>query len=258
MRLRFSAIVSGLLVAAACLGTMADGPEASAQQPKKDRKRPPKPAAAAVVDAGAAEAKADDDKEKDKGAPLAAAGDAGAAIELGDGGTRISPLTPLANELPLASDAGTVDYDRLIADIASLRTRVAAVGEGLFQSRMTIALRLEGERARPHRLTVSVDDGVVYTSPQGFRGDEMTPVFGRALAPGRHAVTVDVEREDRENAAYKSGQRSRFIVEVSRDEQLDVELRVEDDSTMGDLPSKKGGRYDLRVRMKANARALKK
>lgn len=246
--------IAAAVALATCLGSLA-----LAQQPKKDRKPRPKPAAAADA-AAPPEAKPE---ESEKAAEKTAASDAGAAAMAptfeGDGG-RQSPLTPAPGEMPSAAhvDAGTVDYDRLLADLAALRTRVAAVGEGLFQSRMAIALRLEGDRARVAKVIVSVDDGVVYTSPQGFRGDELTPVFARALAPGRHALTVDVEREDKENAAFKSNQRSRFIVEVPRDEQLDVEVRVEDDSTMGDLPGKKSGRYDLRVRMKAATRPIKR
>ncbi len=250
-----SKVAAIAVLLATCVGSLS-----LAQQPKKDRKPRPKPAAAADA---AAEPKGDDDKEKpetrverhDASAPVAAA-----AAESADGG-RASPLTPAPGEMPSSStvDAGPpVDYDRLLADLAALRTRVAAVGEGLFQSRMAVAIRVDGDRARVAKVTLSVDDGVVYTSPQGFRADDLTPVFARALAPGRHALTIDIEREDKENAAFKSGQRSRFIVEVPRDEQLDVEVRIEDDSTMGDLPSKKSGRYDLRVRLKAQSRPVKR
>jgi len=239
---------------ATCIGSIA------LAQPKKDAKKPkPKPAVVAPAAENDAGPKGDEERERAE----KTGGDAAAApiaTETGDGGTRTSPLTPAPPEMPSSShvDAGVVDYDRLLADLAALRTRVAAIGEGLFQSRMAVAIRIEGDRARVAKLSLSVDDGVVYTSPQGFRGDELTPVFARALAPGRHALTVEIEREDKENVAFKSAQRSRFIVEVPRDELLDVELRIEDDSTMGDLPSKKSGRYDLRVRVKANTSAIKK
>lgn len=253
-------VAASSIALAMCLGSLA-----LAQQPKRGSSRSrPKPAPAAAADAAAAETKpvaADEEKSGAVADASAASPPPGAAAEpVGPGGVRASPLNPAPAEMPGASsvDGGAVDYDRLLADIAALRTRVAAVGESLFQSRMAIAIRVEGDRARVAKVTVSVDDGVVYTSPQGFRADELTPVFGRALAPGRHAVTVDVEREDRDNVAFKSAQRSRFVVEVPRDEQLDVAVRVEDDSSMAELPAKKKGEYDLRVRMKATSSPIKR
>lgn len=253
-------VAAAAIAIAMCLGSLA-----IAQQSKKSSGRArPKPVAATPVDAATEPKVSEDDRDRatalDAASTSAPAASPVESAANGDGGGRNSPLNPAPGEMPGAAaiDARTIDYDRLLADIAALRTRVAAVGESLFQSRMAIAVRVEGDRGRLAKLTVSVDDGVVYTSPSGFRADEPTPVFARALAPGRHAVTIDVEREDRENAAFKSTQRSRFVVEVGRDEQLDVTLRVEDDSSMGDLPGKKKGDYDLRVRMKATSSAIRR
>lgn len=255
-------VAAAAIAVATCLGSLA-----LAQQPKKpgSRSRPKPPAAAAVqADASSAEGKANEDESHASGSAgeggsgaVATPADYGAP---GEGGVRASPLNPAPSEMPSSAtvDAGSIDYDRLLSDIAALRTRVAAVGESLFQSRMAIALRVEGDHARVAKVSVAVDDGAVYTSPQGFRGDELTPVFARALAPGRHAVTVDVDREDVDNVAFKTSQRSRFIVEVQRDEQLDVALRIEDDSSMATLPGKKKGEYDLRVRMKATSGPIKR
>jgi len=97
---------------------------------------------------------------------------------------------------------------------------------------------------------------VVVGAPDPLLG---TAIYAHALSPGRHALTVDIDRKDDRNDGFKSSQRSRFIVDVPRDEELAVELQVDDDSNMGkDFPSDKNGRYDLRVRMKAKSRAIKK
>jgi hypothetical protein len=104
---------------------------------------------------------------------------------------------------------------------------------------------------------VSLDDGVVWTSPAGFRADDPTTVYDHAVAPGHHAVTVDVERRDDRNDSFRSTQRSRFVVDVPADQRLGVELKLWDDSSMGaDFPSDKKGSYELRVRMRAKAQAL--
>jgi hypothetical protein len=178
-------------------------------------------------------------------------------MENADGG-KLSPLNPAANEF---SDAGTppmsVDYDKLLADIASLRARVAAVSDTLFHSRIAVLLETSGDHGRIASLTVSLDDGIVWTSPASFRADDATVVYDHAVAPGHHAVTVDVERRDDRNDAFRSAQRSRFVVDVPADQRLGVEVKLWDDSNMGgDFPSDKKGQYELRVRMRAKAQPL--
>jgi hypothetical protein len=229
---------------------------ASAQpraRPAAGHRPKPAPEGATADDAGAP-------------APAASAAPAGSndvgpvpappAEESLDGG-RLSPLTPAPNEF---SDGGIaanpVDYDRLLADIASLRARVAAVSDTLFHSRVGIALQTDGDHGRIASLSVSLDDGVVWTAPTTFRASDATTIFDHAVAPGHHAVTVDVERRDDRNDAFRTAQRSRFIVDVPADQKLLVELRVWDDSNMGgDFPNDHKGEYDLRIRARAQAQA---
>jgi len=152
-----------------------------------------------------------------------------------------------------------IDYDKLLADIAALRARVAAVADTLFVSRIAISVETDGSHGRIARLLVSVDDGVVYNAAPGFRADDAVTVYDHAVAPGHHAVTVDVERRDDRDESFRSSQKSRFIVDVPKDNRLYVALRIGDDSSMGgDFPSDKSGKYDLRVRMKAEAAPAKR
>ncbi len=184
--------------------------------------------------------------------------------EVGDGGVRPSPLNPAPNEFSqglasLEAGAPTVDYDKLIADITALRARVAAVGDTLFHSRIAIQIRTDGDHGKIGRLVISLDDGAVYTAPPSFKADDWTAVYDHALAPGHHAITVDVERKDERNDAFRNAQRSRFTVEVPRDQELGVQIKIGDDSDMGkEFPSDKSGSYDLRVRVKAEAKPVKK
>jgi hypothetical protein len=209
----------------------------------------PKPGAPAKPDAGAA-------------APGESAADGGdapveppAAQELADGG-RPSPLNPAANEMPGNADAGApIDYDKLLADIAALRARVAAVSDNLYQSRINVMLETSGDHGKITKLTVALDDGVVYTAPASFAASDMTTVYDHAVAPGRHAVTIDVERKDDRDESFRTSQRNRFMVDVPRDNALKVEVKIIDDSSMGaDFPGDKSGKYDLRFRVKATAK----
>jgi hypothetical protein len=175
-------------------------------------------------------------------------------------GGALSPLNPAPSEF---SDAGTpsppVDYDRLLTEISALRARVAAVSDTLFHSRVTIALETHGDHARIAELTVSMDDGVVWTAPSTFRAEEPVTVYEGAAAPGHHAIAVDVERRDDRESTFRTNQRSRFIVQVPADQKLLFRVKISDDSSMGgDFPSSKRGRYDLHVEASAEAQRVGK
>ena len=180
--------------------------------------------------------------------------------ELGDGGVRPSPLNPTALESPGNVDAGTpLDYDRLLADIAALRARVAAVSDNLYQSRVAVALQTDGDHGKIARLTVSLDDGVVYTAPASFAASDMTVVYDHAVAPGRHAVTIDIDRKDERDDSFRTSQKNRFTIDVPRDNRVSVDVKIIDDSNMGkEFPADKSGQYDLRLRVKAVAKPVGK
>ena len=240
------------------------------------QRRPPPRAKPPAVDAGAPDNPYADEKPEAKDAKDTKRADAGAASapvasaaqpegpvakpDLYDGGVKPSPLNPAPNEFP---DGGappqSLDYDRLLADIAALRARVAAVSDTMFHSRLVVAIETSGDHGRIARLTVSLDDGVVYEarSPQGFRADDLTTIYDHAVAPGRHAVTIDVDRKDDREESFRTSQRSRFTIDVPRDNRLQLDVRIWDDSNMGaDFPGDKSGRYELKIRAKASAKPV--
>lgn len=236
--------------------TVAGATVALAQPRKKGggTKKPP----TAAVDAGADES-ATTPKEDLDAAPVPPPVYAQGPSD--DGGIRPSPLNPAPNEMPgyATVDAGNVDYDKLLGDIAALRARVSAVGENLFHSRVAIFAETDGSHGKIGSFKVSIDDGVVYTAPGAFHADDLTPIYEHSVAPGRHSITVDLTRKDDRNEAFRNDQKTRFVVDVPRDDELTVEIEVDDYSGMGDdFPSGKSGKYDLRVKVKASAKALKK
>jgi hypothetical protein len=174
----------------------------------------------------------------------------------GDGGVRSSPLNPRAEELP---DGGAVampvDLDKIMGDIAALRARVAAVGDVLFKSRIVLRVETRGDHAKIGKLAISLDDGIVYTAPPGFFAEDEVTVYDHAVAPGRHVLSVDVERRDDRGETFRTGQHSRVTLDVPENQKLEADIRIDDDSDMGsDFPSSQKGSYDLRVRVRAKAR----
>jgi hypothetical protein len=259
MRNRRHAI--GRVVVGALIAFSVAGATVAIAQPRK-RGKTPKPPPTETHDA----ALTSDENGSSNSAPVDLGDAAPVAAPLyamsGDGGgIRPSPLNPAPNEMPgyAAVDAGNVDYDKLLGDIAALRARVSAVGENLFHSRVALFVETDGSHAVIGKLNVSIDDGAVYSSPSAFHSDDMTPIYEHSVAPGRHAITVELTRRDDRNDAFRNEQKTRFTVDVQRDELLTVEIEVDDYSGMGDdFPSGKKGKYDFRVKVKAVSKALKK
>lgn len=255
--------VRRLLAAALLAATTAMATLAFAQRGKPPAKPPTKPPATKVD----AQAPAPEETSSTADASAATASASGKEAPppppeaLGDGGVRMSPLNPTAQEMPGTSggDAGTpVDYDRLLADIAALRARVAAVSDNLYQSRIAISVENDADHGKISRLAIALDDGIVYTAPSSFGASDPTVVYDHAVAPGRHAVTVDVERRDDREESFRSAQKTRFTVDVPRDQRLAVQVSLVEDSSMAkDFPAGKSGKYDLRVKVKAVAKPAK-
>jgi len=166
---------------------------------------------------------------------------------------KASPLNPEANEFP---DGGTqappAEYDRLLGDIATLRSRVSALTTTLFASKVRVVVETRGNEARVASFTVTLDDGVVFSAPERFSAEDERTVYEHSVAPGHHVLGVDIERFDTRNKEYRTWQSSRFSVVIPESKLVDAHLIIQDSSGMGkDFPDDQDGEYDLRVRLRA-------
>ena len=168
--------------------------------------------------------------------------------------SRTSPLTPERNEFPEGgAKPAPVDYDRLLGDIAALRSRVAALTTTLFASKLRVVVEVDDtDAARISGFSVTLDDGVVYAAPAQFSASEGKIVYEHAVSPGHHLLGIEIERYDAQNREYKSWQASKFSIVVPESQLVEAEVRMADDSSMAeDFPSDRDGEYDLRVRLRA-------
>lgn len=236
--------------------TAAAGVAAGAQPNKKApaAKAEDKPAKAEADKKAAA---ADADKAVEAAAPAAAADDLGApppkeVLEQRPE-TKPSPLTPAPAEFPSrVAKPPPFEYDKLLGDIAALRSRVAALTTTLFASKLRVVVETRGDDARLASFQVTLDDGVVFSAPERFSADDARTVYEHAVAPGHHVVGVEIERYDARNREYRTWQSSRFSVIVPESKLVHAQLTVIDDSDMAeDFPDDADGEYDLRVKLRA-------
>jgi len=224
-------------------------------QPKRAAKEPEDKAAKAGVEK---QDKADKAESKSEPAPVTGSSDdlgAPPPPKAADGSdaNKSSPLNPGANEF---ADGGTqpppVEYDKLLGDIATLRSRVSALTTTLFASKVRVVVETRGNDARVASFTVTLDDGVVFTAPERFSADDERTVYEHSVAPGHHVLGVDIERFDTRNKEYRTWQSSRFSLVIPESQMVDAHLVIQDSSDMGkDFPDDQDGEYDLRVRLRA-------
>jgi hypothetical protein len=262
-----SGVLAGIAVLALSLG-------ASAQTKGRGLKRPPPSTAPKASAAPAASSEpAQDAKEKDKETPPAKETSSGEAAPSSDPatsgddlgapppktvteqkpGTQPSPLTPAPGEFPTgAPKPPPVQYDKLLADIAALRSRVAAVTTTLFSSKLRVVVQMDGDDARIASFKVTLDDGIVYAAPDRFSPGEPKAVYEHAVASGHHFVGVEIERYDVRNRQYRTFQTSKFSIVVPESKRVETMFTIEDDSDMAeDFPDDQDGEYDLHVNLRA-------
>jgi hypothetical protein len=218
-------------------------------QPRRAAKEPEDRAAAAKAD------KADPKADSNAAPGNASSDDLGAPPPkpASSAESKLSPLNPEANEFPDGgSQAPPVEYDKLLGDIATLRSRVSALTTTLFASKVRVVVETRGKDARVASFSVTLDDGVVFTAPERFIAEDERTVYEHSVAPGHHVLGVDIERFDTRNKEYRTWQSSRFSVVVPESKLVDAHLIIQDSSDMGkDFPDDQDGEYDLRIRLRA-------
>ena len=231
--------------------------------PAQPGKKPAAPKEEAKPDAGKPAAKAEADKaDKPVGGGEAVSSGAG-ADDLGapppkdaaqqKSETKPSPLTPKPEEFPSGvAKPPPFEYDKLLGDIAALRSRVAALTTTLFASKLRVVVETKGDDARMASFNITLDDGVVFAAPERFSAEDERTVYEHAVAPGHHVVGVEIERYDARNKDYRTWQSSRFSVVIPESKLVDTHLTIVDDSDMADdFPDDQDGEYDLRVKLRA-------
>jgi hypothetical protein len=164
-----------------------------------------------------------------------------------------SPLTPAPAEFPTgAAKPPPFEYDKLLGDIAALRSRVAALTTTLFASKLRVVVETRGDDARLASFHITLDDGVVFAAADRFSAEDERVVYEHAVAPGHHVVGVEIERFDSRNKQFRTWQSSRFSVVIPESKLVDTHLTIVDDSDMAeDFPDDADGEYDLRVKLRA-------
>jgi len=228
---------------------------ATAAPPKKNAKPPVEEVAPAAASGPAAPSDAAPAEPNEPAAAPSPSDDLGErpTPALDSRGSKLSPLTPAPNEFPgKPLPAPSIELDRLLGDIATLRGRVAALTTTLFKSRIRVIVEAHGAEARIESLNVNLDDGVVFAAPERFSAEDERVVYEHAVAPGQHVLGLDIERYDLRGKNFRTWQSSRFSVVVPEGQLVEAHFKLEDSSDMAeDFPDDQDGEYEIGVRLRA-------
>ncbi|MBX7192889.1 MAG: hypothetical protein K1X94_12565 [Sandaracinaceae bacterium] len=202
--------------------------------------------------------------------PTGGAGGAGAAAPPPPAAATTPPAaaTTTAASPPPAADPGPAppdvapvraDLSQLMDDMVQTRQRMAVLGEELFRTRIRIAVQdRAGDDESLAHFVVELDGAPVFrTDGEIEGGDRGRTVHEGALAPGPHVLTIETEQRAREDAEIRYTQRETFRVQVHRDRLTDIEVVLEDDSSIVEQFHQGGeGRYEIRTRVQVATREL--
>lgn len=168
---------------------------------------------------------------------------------------------PESDPGPLPPDVGPVraEVASVMDAMVQLRQRIALVARELFRTRIRIAVQdRAGDDQSLARFVVELDGAPVFrTDGEIEGGDRGRVVHEGALAPGPHVLTIETEQRAREDAEVRYSQRETFRIQVHRDRLTDVEIVLDDDSSMVEAFRRGGeGRYDIRTRVRVATREL--
>jgi hypothetical protein len=172
-----------------------------------------------------------------------------------------STPTPPADPGPAPPDVAPVraDLGHLMDDMVQTRQRMAVLGQELFRTRIRIAVQdRAGDDQSLARFVVELDGAPVFrTDGEIEGGDRGRTVHEGALAPGPHVLTIETEQRSRDDAEVRYSQRETFRVQVHRERLTDIEIVLEDDSSMVQAFQQGGeGRYEIRTRVQVATREL--
>jgi hypothetical protein len=169
--------------------------------------------------------------------------------------------TPAPDPGPAPPDVAPVraELGHLMDDMVQARQRMAVLGEELFRTRIRIAVqdRAGDDQSLAH-FVVELDGAPVFRSDGEIEGgDRGRTVHEGALAPGPHVLTIETEQRSRDDAEVRYSQRETFRVQVHRERLTDIEIVLEDDSSMVEAFHQGGeGRYEIRTRVRVATREL--
>ncbi len=172
-----------------------------------------------------------------------------------------APAPPASDPGPAPPDVAPVraEVARVMDDMVQLRERIALLARELFRTRIRVAVQdRAGDRQSLAHFVVELDGAPVFRSDAEIEGgDRGRVVHEGALAPGPHVLTIETEQRAREDPEVRYTQRETFRIQVHRERLTDVEIVLEDDSSMVDAFRRGGeGRYEIRTRVRVATREL--
>lgn len=177
-------------------------------------------------------------------------GDANEPVDTEEVGAEIEPTStaPEAEDISSLRD----EYLKLRDRLFQSQARASAVASALYSTRL--AVKLDYKSARYYtitRATIRLDGASIYDDTSGAIGSDDASRFEGYIAPGRHQLSVRIEASGKDDERFTSVIDNSFIVQASKDKDLEVSISAEDGGDMAySWAKKERGSYNLQMKVK--------
>jgi len=148
---------------------------------------------------------------------------------------------------PTSLDELRKEYERIREALFASRARAAAVGQALYNAKLSIYLKYGTPRFQAiSRATIRLDGAPVFDDTAGVIGTNDTVRFDGFVAPGKHKLTIRIDAEAKDDTSYDTSVDNTFTIEVPARRQVVLRAEAKDDGDMGyNFPKKQRGTYKL-------------
>ncbi|MGD8860378.1 MAG: hypothetical protein PVI30_10220 [Myxococcales bacterium] len=140
--------------------------------------------------------------------------------------------------------------------LVQARARVSMLGKALFETRVRVMVRdLAIPDQTATRLVIALDGAPVYRGDgTSLPADPAHPVYEGFVAPGEHALTLELEHRGRDDERFRYTLRDTYHFEALREHRTDLLLVIDDDSDMAeDFEDDREGEYEVDSRLEVRA-----
>lgn len=152
-----------------------------------------------------------------------------------------------------ALDALERELTEVMDALVTARARADVLAARLFKTQLVVDVVRKVDALKLEQLSLRLDDVPVHESDGSSLGPDRLQLFKGHVAPGMHALTVEVRERARAGAAFGYVRRERYQIEIKRDKRTRVEIVLRDDSDIAEQAAEgDDGEYEVETAVRVS------
>jgi len=166
--------------------------------------------------------------------------------------TASASTAPARDEAP-SLDALERELAEVMDELVTARARADVLAARLFRTQLVVEVVRRVDALKLEQLSLRLDDVPVHESDGSTLGLDRVQLFGGCVAPGMHALTIEVRERAKAGAAFGYVRRERYEIEIKRDRRTRVEIVLRDDSDIAEQAAEgDDGAYEVETAVRVS------